>query len=130
MNKQESNLPIDEKVFISFFITPTVPAAIFSAFFLLSGNIIVIGVIFVVTYLVAGAHVLMLGLPAFLLGQRLHAIRWWTCIIIGFVIGGLPIAIWRGYEFFLWGGLFGACGGFAFWLLWQFWIHSDQQVKT
>jgi hypothetical protein len=123
MNKQESNRSIDEKVFISFFITPAVPAAIFSAFSL--ENVIVMGIIFVVTYLVAGAHVLVLGLPAFLLGQRLHAIRWWTCIVVGFVIGGLPIAIWRGSEFVLWGGLFGASGGFGFWLLWQFWIHSD-----
>lgn len=125
MKQQKSDRSIDEKVFISFFITPVVPAAIFSAFFFLSGSLLVIGVVFVVTYLVAGAHVLVLGLPAFLLGQRLHAIHWWTCIAIGFVIGGLPIAIWRGSEFFLWAGLLGACGGFAFWLLWQFWIHAE-----
>jgi len=121
----QSKLSADEKVFRSFFITPAVPAAIFSLFFFLSGSILLIVVVFVLTYLVAGAHVLVLGLPAFWLGQRLQAIRWWTCIIIGFVIGGLPSAIWRGSELFLWGGLFGACGGFAFWLLWQFWVHSD-----
>jgi hypothetical protein len=126
MNKQESNLPPDEKLFRSFFITPAVPAAIVSLFFFLSGSLLLIVLAFVVTYLVAGAHVLLLGLPAFWLGQRLHAIRWWTCIPIGFVIGGLPIAIWRGFEFFLWGGLFGACAGCAFWLLWEFWIHWDQ----
>ena len=123
---QESKLSVDEKLFRSFFITPAVPAAISSFFFFLSGSILLIVFVFLVSYLVAGAHVLILGLPAFLLGQRLHAIRRWNCIVVGFVIGGLPIAIWRGNELFPWGGLFGACTGFAFWLLWQFWTHSDQ----
>lgn len=123
---EESKLPVDEKVFRSFFIIPAVPAAIFSLFFFLSGSILLIVIVFVVTYLVAGAHVLVLGLPAFWLGQRLQAIRWWTCIIVGFGVGGLPVAIWRGTELFLFGGLFGACAGFAFWLLWEFWIQWDR----
>jgi len=124
MDKQKSNLSTDEKIFISFFITPAVPAAIFSAFAL--SNLIVIVISFVVTYLIAGAHVLVLGLPAFLLGKRLNAIHWWTCIVVAFLIGGLPIAIWHGWSEFGWWGLFGASGGFGFWLLWQFWIHPDQ----
>ena len=99
------------------------PAAIFATFSLQLGSIIVIGVSFVGAYLVAGAHVLVLGVPAFLLGKRLNAIHWWTCIIVAFIIGGSPIAIWDGWSNFIHFGLFGASGGLAFWLLWEFWIH-------
>ena len=123
INKQKSDLSIDGKVLISFFITPAVPALIFSVFAL--EYMIIAAVVFVATYLVAGVHLFVLGVPAFLLGKRLNTIKWWTCIIVAFMIGGLPIAIWDGWTNFIPFGLFGASGGFAFWLLWQFWIHSD-----
>ena len=126
MNKQKSDLSIDDKVFFSFLITPAVPATILSFFSLSSGSIIASGIIFLGVYLVAGAHVLVLGVPAFLLGKRFNAIHWWTCILVAFLIGGLPIAIWDGWHSFIPFALFGASGGLVFWLLWEFWIHSDQ----
>ena len=126
MNKQKSHRSIAEKVFISFLITPAVPAAIFSVFSLFSGSIIVSGFIFLGAYLVAGVHVLVLGVPAFLLGNRLNAIHWWTCILVAFLIGGSPIGIWDGWRSFILFALFGASGGFGFWLLWEFWVHADQ----
>ncbi len=130
INKQKSDLSIDEKVFISFFITPAVPAAILSFFSLSSGSIIVGGIIFLGAYLVAGVHVLVLGVPAFLLGQRLNAINWWVCVIVAFLIGGSPIGIWDGWRSFIPFALFGASGGLAFWLLWEFWVHADQPIKS
>lgn len=124
INKQKSDLSTDEKLLISFFITPAVPAVIFSAFAL--ENIVIAGFIFVAAYIVAGAHLLVLGVPAFLLGKRLNIIQWWTCIIVAVIIGGLPVAILYGWANFIPFGLFGASGGIAFWLLWQFWIHTDE----
>ena len=126
INKQKPDLSMDEKVLISFFITPAVPATVLSFFSLSSGSLMVSGLIFLGVYLVAGAHVLILGVPAFLLGKRLNTIKWWTCIAMAFMIGGLPIAILYGWANFIPFGLFGASGGFAFWLLWEFWIHSDR----
>jgi len=124
VNKQKPELSIDEKVLISFFITPAVPALIFSVFSL--EYIMIAAVVFVATYLVAGVHLLVLGVPAFLLGKRLNAIKWWMCILVAFLIGGLPMGIWDGWRSFLPFALFGASGGFVFWLLWKFWIHPHR----
>jgi hypothetical protein len=38
-------------------------------------------------------YVLVLGVPAFLLLRWRNAIRWWTAVIMGFVLGCLPLAI-------------------------------------
>jgi hypothetical protein len=103
-----------------------VPATVLSASSLSSGSILVSVIIFVAAYLIAGAHVLILGVPAFLLGKRLNAIHWWTCILVAFLIGGLPIGIWDGWRNFLPFGLFGASAGFAFWLLWEFWVYPNR----
>ena len=79
-----------------------------------------------VTYLVAAAHTFVLAIPAFLLGKRLNVIHWWSSILVAFLIGGSPIAIWLEWSKFIPWGLFDASGGLVFWLLWQFWINGDQ----
>jgi hypothetical protein len=38
-------------------------------------------------------YVLVLGVPAFLLLRWRNAIRWWSAVIVGFVLGCLPLAI-------------------------------------
>jgi hypothetical protein len=43
---------------------------------------------------VTGAHVLLLGLPAFLIMRFLDRIQWWTATLAGFVLACLPIGIW------------------------------------
>ena len=123
---------------ILFFVVPAVPAIIFSCLTVLkfppktvSEGIVILTLVFIHAYLAAFTHMFILGGPAFCLGQRFDAIRWWTCIIAGFVIGGLPLAIFSqgAWVVFSW-GVFGAIGGLAFWLLWRFWIHFDQPRKT
>jgi len=122
-----------------FFVVPAIPAAFFTCLMILkypprtiSDGVAPFGMLFFFAYLAASAHMLVLGIPAFLLGKRLDAIRWWSCIIVGFVIGSLPMAIWMQGEWvvFVPWGLFGAIGGLAFWLLWRFWIRFDQQVRA
>jgi hypothetical protein len=132
MKKQVLNPSIGEKTVILFLITPAIPASIFSAYSLIEyqiGSMLVLGIIFVGVYLIASAHGFLLGIPAFLLFKRLNTIHWWTCILVAFLIGGLPIGLWRGWSESVAWGLLGASGGFGFWLLWQFWIHSDQQQR-
>lgn len=90
----------------------------------------------IATFVVASFHVLILGLPLFLLGLRLRMIRWWTTFLTAFIVGSLPYTsfiIWvpsnipkapissvlrEGVIF----GYFGLSGGIIFWLLWRYWI--------
>ncbi len=132
MNKQVWNPSVEEKTVVSFIITPAIPALLFSTYSLIdyhTESMLVVVVIFVIAYLIACAHAFVLGIPAFLLFKRLNAVHWWTCILAAFLIGGLPIVFWCGWSESITWGLLGASGGFAFWLLWQFWIHSDQQQR-
>jgi hypothetical protein len=42
---------------------------------------------------IAAAHVILLGIPAYLLLRWRDAVRWWSTILSGFVLGATPIAI-------------------------------------
>lgn len=43
--------------------------------------------------MVSGAYVLALGLPAFLILKKLQAVRWWSTVGVGFVLGAIPPAV-------------------------------------
>ena len=136
---------VSEKTIVSFVVAPAVPAIIVASYLVLayasrlnSDSLSAFALIFSLAYLIAAAHVLLLGVPAFLLGKRLHAIRWWTCLIIAFIIGGLPITLWTWHNSpptgwwsvsLAW-GLFGASGGLTFWLLWQYWVNRNERANT
>ena len=47
----------------------------------------------VIAFSVAGAHVLFLGLPAFLLTVGAKAFAWWSAMGLGLVLGALPLAV-------------------------------------
>ncbi len=117
-----------------------------SAFWMFFFVILVGGMIFAIT----SGHVIVLGIPAFLIGFRLKAIRLWSTLIVSFMIGAVPVAIYAlvegwsdsirypdyypttdlptsiGMSIILMaligglGGLFGLSGGLAFWLVWRF----------
>ena len=137
MQKQDQSF---SNLFASFLIVPAIPAVLFAGFVGVeygsgtgSDGFIAVMMVFFVAYFIGIVHTLLIGIPAFLLGLRLHAISWWSCILVGFVIGSLPMAIWTlaawmpgAWKMFVPWGLFGAIGGFTFWLLWRFWIRSDQ----
>jgi len=42
---------------------------------------------------ISASYVLILGVPAFLLLRWLNAIRWWSTLGAGFVLGAVPVAI-------------------------------------
>jgi hypothetical protein len=46
-----------------------------------SDGFIAVMMVFFVAYLIGIVHTLILGIPTFLLGMRLHAISWWSCIL-------------------------------------------------
>src|SRR5688500_11486829 len=84
----------------SILMVPAIPAILFTGFVALqyqtrtvADGFIVFITIFLLVYLIGIIHVLILGIPALWLGLRLHAISWWSCILVGFVIGGLPVTV-------------------------------------
>jgi demethylmenaquinone methyltransferase / 2-methoxy-6-polyprenyl-1,4-benzoquinol methylase len=103
----------------------------------ITAGIFLFAIAFAYAFVVSLAHVLVLGLPVFLLGWRLRAIRWWSTLIAAFIVGAIPMAIWTwpdlsslgwrdyvsGFAFF---GLFGVSGGIVFSLLWHYWIRPEQ----
>jgi hypothetical protein len=42
---------------------------------------------------VATLHVAVLGVPAYLILRRLNAVRWWSTLGMGLVLGAVPVAI-------------------------------------
>jgi hypothetical protein len=52
--------------------------------------------IIVIIFIVSSIYVIVLGVPAFIVGWYFKKIHWWTSVIAAFVIGALPTAV------FLW----------------------------
>ena len=100
-----------------------------------------IGFLWPTAFVVALAHAIAPGLPAFLWLRRFGETRWWISLPAGFIVGALPYAIlalpWRAppanlvaahiIQPFSWGryavltgglGLLGMAGGIAAWTTW------------
>ena len=84
---------------------------------------------------IALGHIVFLGIPAFILGWYLRAIRWWSTLIMAFIIGAVPTGVYlylspsstvfeSNRELIPIMGLFGLSGGAVFWLLWRYWVGS------
>jgi hypothetical protein len=136
MQKQDQNI---NNLFTLFLTVPAIPAVLFAGFVGAeygsgtgSDGFIAVMMVFFVHYLTGIVHTLILGIPAFLLGLRLDAISWWSCILVGFVIGLLPVTLLTQAPqvVFIPYRLCGAISGLGFWLLWRFWIRFDQQANT
>lgn len=107
-------------------------------------------------FVVALTHAVVLGLPLFLIADRKGWVNWLSCILVGFVIGGVPAGVlfWpssnadfvsidgvpvtvdgvttlAGWIIYLGGivvkfGILGAAGGLGFWLVVK-WDSKDRQ---
>jgi len=81
---------------------------------------------------IAFGHIVFLGLPAFILGWYFRTIRWWSTLIMAFIIGAVPTGVYlyrspsyiieSNRELIVIMGLFGVSGGLVFWLLWRYWV--------
>jgi hypothetical protein len=100
-------------------------------------------------FLVSLMYTFLLGLPALLIGWYFRAIRWWTTLIMAFLIGIIPPTLsllaspigkpegtpmWRSTDptdlIFVVSssplfGFIGLTSGFVFWLLWRYWVMPD-----
>ena len=76
------------------------------------------GLIFVYAFLVAAAHLVVLGIPAVWALKKLNALRLGTIASAGFLVGGLPAALLN-LRMGAWAGLFGLLGALAFWAVWR-----------
>lgn len=100
-------------------------------------------------FVVALAHAVLLGLPAYFLVKKLRILNWWISLICSFIIGAVPFAIiswpshmgqsywadgvayeikgvvttagWFQYIYgFCGSGFLGMLGGFSAWLVWRY----------
>ena len=49
---------------------------------------------FVICFAISAAHVLLLGVPGYLLLRWRNAVRWWSIIASGFALAAIPVALW------------------------------------
>jgi hypothetical protein len=49
--------------------------------------------VWLIAFIIALLHAVILGLPAYFLARRFHLMFWWASIVFGFVIGFVPFAI-------------------------------------
>jgi hypothetical protein len=106
--------------------------------FLLAAVWIYLWIIFFAIFVfgVSIVHMLFLGVPSFIVANRLNIIHWYTVLPASFFIGGAP------YILFMWGtpkdmwigvpmtmGIFGFSAGMAFWLLWRYWVSPENYAK-
>jgi hypothetical protein len=111
---------------LAFVVAPIVPALAISLRFygqFESENLVV----FPLVYPVALAFTLLFGVPAFVWGERLNLIRWWSAPVAGSLIGllvatlltGTVGRVWFQPEAFqLFAGSW-AIAGSVFWLVWR-----------
>jgi hypothetical protein len=107
---------------------PRVGAAAFAAAGAAAAPTILFGawavIAFPVGFAVAGTHVLLFGLPAYLLLRRRMRVDWAQAMIAGFLVGAVPVNLWSLIAgsgaispYILWSfvpGVLGMLGGMAF----------------
>ncbi len=98
--------------------------------YLLNASIITFGVSLFFTAIFA----FIIGGPLLLLGIKLRWIRWWSTILMAFLIGYIPALLVDDqptrYTDSLLIGVYGALGGLAFWLVWHFWVQRTRPAPT
>ncbi len=98
--------------------------------YLLNASVITFGVSLFFTAIFA----FILGGPLLLLGIKLRWIRWWSTILMAFLIGFIPALLVDDqptrFTDSLLIGVYGALGGLAFWLVWHFWVQRTPPAPT
>jgi hypothetical protein len=81
-------------------------------------------------------HMLFLGIPTFIVANRLRIIRWYTVLTASVLIGGGPyILITVGspknvvLAVVTTMSIFGFSAGMAFWILWRYWVAPENYTK-
>ena len=62
-------------------------------FAVLSGAAPEVAFIALMAFAIAAAHVIVLGIPSYVLLSRMGLLRWWSLTALGFVAGCIPVAI-------------------------------------
>ena len=58
----------------------------------------------IIVLVIVAAHVIVLGMPAFLILFKAKLVRWWSAITAGFVLAAVPFGFW------LWPGKYASTG--------------------
>ena len=103
------------------------PAAVVTIYFSVTGAGSSVTTMALVASLgIASLHVLLLGIPGVLFLRRIDCVRWWSLLLLGFVAGCIPFAIYAGVpsaadwvkhaRAVLVFGACGAIGALGYWL--------------
>jgi uncharacterized membrane protein YagU involved in acid resistance len=115
---------------IGFLVAPLIPAVIFALSSPglgggIDGNVATILGLVVVGYFFSAAATALLGVPLFLLLRRFSLVRWWSTLLVGFLIGVvvffvvLPAHATIPIPGVLLFGFMGALSAFVFWFIWM-----------
>jgi hypothetical protein len=107
-------------------LAATLPAACLAIAFPLSGDRDLPSIVgsFLVAYFFAGAAATLLGLPLFLVLNKLKLVEWWSATGAGVLVAIIALlAVRFGGDIdqatLLRFATLGGCGGFLFWIIWR-----------
>ncbi len=128
------------KTFVALIAAAAVPALIVAGLYGITSGVLrdppasamsAMGTALLVSLAFTMSHAFILGLPLLLLGIKLRTIRWWSCVVVGLLIGFIPSA-WVSAPDILsaWPiAVLGAIAGLIVWLLWHFWVQRPTLIQ-
>ncbi len=125
MQIHRSKLPQAFKGFVALLITAVATAILVAILISVeAGQPQNFAIAFLFAFAFTAAYTFLVGAPLLLLGAWRNAIRWWSCLVIGFLVGLVPTALAAGTRLLdAWPmGLFGLFGGLVFWMVWHYWV--------
>ncbi len=125
METRSSKLPHVFKGIVALLITAVATAILVAVLITVeAGQPQNFAIAFLFAFAFTAAYTFLVGGPLLLLGAWRNAIRWWSCLLIGFLVGLVPTALVAGTSLpDAWPmGLFGLIGGLVFWLVWHYWV--------
>src|SRR5512140_1352085 len=97
MQIQPTRLQQVFKGFVALLVTAVVTALVVAVLMAVeAGQPQNFAIAFLFAFMFTAAYTFLVGAPLLLLGAWRHAIYWWSCLLIGFLVGLVPTALVAG----------------------------------
>ncbi len=131
-----SPYPAGSDVFIAACVAPfaaSIPVMAVSFLFALfegsADSFAAVAIFGLYSLVIAAVHMLVVGLPVYLLYRRWFTLTWWGAMLAGFLVGSLPGQLlfgeWGSWTMAVILGIPGAIGGLAFWYV----LHRSSRAR-